>query len=153
MTNRSSGVESTRPIVVQLEQEFAGITTRLRELVASVSPENVLRSAAAIEQIGGGITANLWDDPFEWTLPETLSTPQLILAYIAEVDATRARAFSSIQADSDLLKYVAAPSGESRTLLSMLLEALLKAHRYEERAQLAAKSFSPQGQVGLLSSQ
>ena len=27
--------------------------------------ESVLRSAAAIEQTFGGITANLWDDPFE----------------------------------------------------------------------------------------
>ena len=29
-------------------------------------------SAGTIEQTFGGITANLWDDPFEWTLPETL---------------------------------------------------------------------------------
>lgn len=127
--------------------------TRLRKLVVSAPSESVLRSAAAIEQISGGLTANLWDDPFEWTLPETLSTPELILEYLAEVDSARTRAFSSIQHDSDLLKYVASPSGESRTLLAMLLEALLRAHRYEDRARLAAKSFSPQGQVGLLSSQ
>jgi hypothetical protein len=136
-----------RPIVAHLEQEFAGVTNRLRKQLSSVSPdllyspppvtfgENILRSAAAIEQIFGGLTANLWDDPFEWTLPEALSTPQLVLDYIAEVDSTRSRAFASIQHDSDLLKYVAAPSGEERTLLSLLLEALLSAHRYEDRAQ------------------
>jgi hypothetical protein len=30
--------------------------------------EQVLRSAAIVEQSFGGLTANLWDDPFEWTL-------------------------------------------------------------------------------------
>ena len=36
--------------------------------------EYILRSAAAVEQTFGGITTRLWDDPFEWTLPEALST-------------------------------------------------------------------------------
>ena len=29
----------------------------------------LLRSAGFVEQTCGGITTNLWDDPFEWTLP------------------------------------------------------------------------------------
>ena len=33
---------------------------------------NILRSAGAVEQAFGGITVRLWDDPFEWTLPEEL---------------------------------------------------------------------------------
>jgi hypothetical protein len=41
--------------------------------------ESVLRSAAAVEQTCGGITANLWDDGFEWTLPETLTTQERMI--------------------------------------------------------------------------
>ena len=40
--------------------------------------EFILRSAGAVEQTFGGITTKLWDDPFEWTLPEKLSTVDLI---------------------------------------------------------------------------
>ncbi|HEX8354539.1 MAG TPA: hypothetical protein VF611_16660, partial [Pyrinomonadaceae bacterium] len=51
-----------------------------REPAARVFPvyscgEHLLRSAAAVEQTFGGITVNLWDDPFEWTLPESMPTP------------------------------------------------------------------------------
>ena len=38
--------------------------------------EHIVRSAGAVEQTFDGITANLWDDPFEWTLPENLATPR-----------------------------------------------------------------------------
>lgn len=138
-------MENSRAIVAQLDREFAAVTNGLRALLATIpvqqlyaapvsQGENVLRCAAAIEQLFGGLTANLWDDPFEWTLPETLSTPELIVEYLAEVDATRARAFASIRSDSDLLKLVAAPSGESLTLLAMVLDALLRATRYHDRA-------------------
>src|SRR5215210_5967739 len=53
--------------------------------------EHLLRAAACVEQTFGGITANLWDDPFEWTLPETLTTPERVAVYLAEVEATRRR--------------------------------------------------------------
>ena len=44
--------------------------------------EFILRSAGAVEQTFGGITVKLWDDPFEWTLPEELSTNKKILEYL-----------------------------------------------------------------------
>jgi len=80
--------------------------------IASVG-ECVLRCAAAIEQTFGGITSNLWDDPFEWTLPEYLSTPAKVNHHLAEVEAIRKRAFSSFPNDACLLKRVAVPSGET----------------------------------------
>ncbi|MCV4777710.1 hypothetical protein OFM21_33535, partial [Escherichia coli] len=43
--------------------------------------EYLLRAAAAVEQTAGGITRRLWDDPFEWTLPEKLSTKELVAEY------------------------------------------------------------------------
>src|ERR671920_1503941 len=54
--------------------------------------EHLLRAAAAVEQTFGGITVNLWDDPFEWTLPETLPTPESVIGYLEEAEATRRRA-------------------------------------------------------------
>src|ERR671918_1006500 len=119
----------TRDIVSDLEREFAKLIDSLKELVSSVpqnlfyqSPpavsigENILRSAAVIEQTCGGLTANLWDDPFEWTLPETLSNADRIIEYLSEVDLARQRAFNSILDDSVLTKYISDVSGEPKRL-------------------------------------
>jgi len=99
--------------------------------------ENVLRCAAAIEQTFGGITSNLWDDPFEWTLPEYLSTPAKVIEHLAEVEETRKRAFSSFDGDACLLKHVATPSGETRPLVELLLETLVRAAEYQGLAVAA----------------
>ncbi len=56
--------------------------------------EYILRSAGKVEQSFGGITTRLWDDPFEWTLPEELSTNDKILEYLEEVEATRRNGFA-----------------------------------------------------------
>jgi hypothetical protein len=104
--------------------------------------ESVLRCAAAIEQTFGGITSNLWDDPFEWTLPEYLSTPGKITEHLAEVEATRKRAFSSFTDDACLLKGVAVPSGETRRLIDLLLETLLRAAESQARARFALSTLS-----------
>jgi hypothetical protein len=109
--------------------------------IASVG-ENVLRCAAAIEQTFGGITANLWDDPFEWTLPEYLSTPGKVNEHLADVEATRQRAFSSFSDDACLLKRVAVPSGETRLLIDLLLETLLRAADYQAQALFALNTLS-----------
>src|SRR5262249_54854533 len=101
--------------------------------------ENILRSAAVIEQTCGGLTANLWDDPFEWTLPETLSSPERIIEYLSEVDQARQRAFSAIGDDAALVKYISDPSGEPRLFVSLLLETLVKAADYRARASLGAQ--------------
>jgi hypothetical protein len=97
--------------------------------------EFVLRSAAAVEQTFGGITANLWDDPFEWTLPEVLSTSERIIEYLAEVEQTRKHAFGSFASDADLLKKIATPSGERRLLIDLLLDTMVQAAGYQGRAK------------------
>ena len=138
--------DTERQIVQHLEQEFAELIKSLKDLVRSVPTEllyrhppavsvgeNILRSAAVVEQTCGGLTSNLWDDPFEWTLPETLSNPDRIVEYLSEVDAARQRAFSSIQDDSALSRYISDPSGE-RLLISLLLRTLVKAAEFRGRA-------------------
>ncbi|HYP01075.1 MAG TPA: hypothetical protein VER76_12855 [Pyrinomonadaceae bacterium] len=104
--------------------------------------EHLLRSAASVEQTFGGLTANLWDDPFEWTLPETLSTPALVAGYLAEVEATRRRGLALVKTDDDLLKEIAAPSGEMRALFALLNETLARAAHHQGRAFATFQLFS-----------
>src|SRR5687768_16402524 len=95
--------------------------------------EYVLRSAATVEQTFGGITRRLWDDPFEWTLPEKLSTIELVIEYIAEVDAARLAAFGFLANDDSLLKTLPAPV-EIRPIAQVLSDTLLRAEHYLGRA-------------------
>jgi len=145
-----------RQIVESLDREFARLHWRscavienapddlLYSVTASTGAdqlpsvgENILRSAAAVEQTFGGITSNLWDDPFEWTLPEYLSTSAKVIEHLADVEAVRKRAFSSFPDDECLLKDVAMPSGETRPLVELLLGTLVRAADYQGRAVAA----------------
>jgi hypothetical protein len=103
----------------------------------------VLRSAGVVEQTCGGIASNLWDDPFEWTLPETLSTRSRVVEYLGEVEATRKHAFACFSRDEDLLKKIAMPSGEMRPLISVLLDALVRALGFQGRAMAQRATVSP----------
>lgn len=95
--------------------------------------EYILRSSGKIEQTFGGITTKLWDDPFEWTLPEQLSTNELILEYLEEVERTRKRGFSFFKSDEDLKKTLPAPI-KIVTIFELLLETLTLAENYQGRA-------------------
>lgn len=111
--------------------------------------EYILRSAGAVEQTFGGILTRLWDDPFEWTLPETLSTNDLILRHLAEIEETRRRGFSLFQTDEDLRREIAAPE-KLKSLFEVLLETIARAENYQGRAAavfqlLAAKCNDKQG--------
>lgn len=125
-------------IVQQFDRAFAKLIASLKDLASSVPPELLLRSAAVIEQTCGGLTSNLWDDPFEWTLPETLSSPERIIEYLSEVDLARQRAFNSIRDDGALTKYISTPGGE-QPLVNLLLETLVKAGDYRGRAVASVK--------------
>lgn len=104
--------------------------------------EHLLRSAGAVEQTFGGIATNLWDDPFEWTLPESLRTPESVTEYLDEVEATRQRGFALFGSDDDLRKKIAAPSGEMRVLCSLLVETLDRAAHQQGRAFAVFRLFS-----------
>jgi len=104
--------------------------TRLpvRSLLNTIQSANAFSDRLrSFEQTFGGITANLWDDPFEWTLPEHLSSPAKVQEHLLEVEALRQRAFSSFDDDQCLLKHIAMPSGNTQTLIALLLETLLRA--------------------------
>ncbi|HSE31288.1 MAG TPA: hypothetical protein VLA93_06895 [Pyrinomonadaceae bacterium] len=144
----SSGT-SPRDLIERLEQECIGLLSRLKGLVETVPVqllyetafdlptsvgENIVRSAATLEQAFGGLTTNLWDDPHEWTLPETLSSTERITEYLGEVDDARTRAFASLVDDSALEKYIAMPSGEQASIQALLVNALKTAKNFEQRA-------------------
>ena len=146
-----------RNLIENLEQECVSLLSRLKELVARLpvqslydTPprsmsvgESVVRSAATLEQAFGGLTTNLWDDPHEWTLPETLSTSALIVRYLGEVDQARTRAFASLVDDSALEKYIAMPSGEQSSIQALLFNALAAAQDFERRAADSYKMLFP----------
>jgi hypothetical protein len=146
---------SNRIIVELLDQQFDRLIEGLRALTVSTPSnllyeqhaapsigENILRSAGAIEQTFGGITANLWDDPFEWTLPETLSTSARVVEYLAEVNSLKNRAFVSFTDDGMLLKLISIPSGKPCSLLELLLTTMLRASDYRGGAAATLKLLS-----------
>ncbi len=166
--NRNAQAPGNRQIIESLEREFARLHANSIAAIGNLSAgllyaqppaavaglppsnsnsipsvgEGILRSTAVVERTFGGLTANLWDDPFEWTLPEYLSTGPSIKAHLAEVEATRQRAFASLVDDDCLLKNVALPSGESQPLIGLLLETLVKAVEYQSQALTTLKIFS-----------
>jgi len=136
-------------LIADLDRQFSRLHQESRELIRAISPgllyyrpsnglnsppaqscgEQVLRSAAVVEQTFGGLTTNLWDDPFEWTLPETLSTPEKVSDYLREVEATRKRGFELFQSDDDLAREIMAPAGATQ-LQPLLLDTLVRARHY-----------------------
>lgn len=109
--------------------------------------EYILRSGGAVEQTFGGITARLWDDPFEWTLPETLSTGALILDYLTEVEATRARGFALFNTDDDLRRELPAPE-KLTTIFALLIETIARAEHLQGRAFAVFQTLSSEKQRG-----
>jgi hypothetical protein len=103
--------------------------------------EYILRSAGAVEQTFGGITTRLWDDPFEWTLPEALSTTDLVLKYLEEVEETRLRGFRLFASDEDLKKEIPAPE-KLKPIFQILLETLARAENFQGRAFAVFQTFS-----------
>lgn len=104
--------------------------------------EHLLRGAATVEQTFGGITVNLWDDPFEWTLPETLPTAALILEYLSEVEATRRRAFALLRSDEDLRREIILPSGEPQNIAALFFDTLARANYHQGGAAATLRLFS-----------
>ncbi len=103
--------------------------------------EYILRSAGKVEQTFGGITTRLWDDPFEWTLPEELSTVNLVLEYLAEVEETRHRGLSLMTTDEDLQCEMPAPE-KLKTIFEILLDTIARAEHFQGRAFATFQMFS-----------
>lgn len=141
------------PMLSSLDKQFVAIDARSRELLALLTPETlflrprelsnsmapfscgefILRSAAMVEKTFGGITTRLWDDPFEWTLPEKLGDHAAILEYLDEVENTRKKGFAFIGSDDDLTKQMPAPVTLT-PIIDTLLDTLARAQHFQGRA-------------------
>jgi len=141
------------PILLSFDRQFALIDGRSRDLLAKLGDdrlfekpgdrstaftpfscgEYILRSAAMVEKTFGGITTRLWDDPFEWTLPEKLSDKKAVLQYLDEVEQTRVKGFSFFTSDADLTRQMPAPE-KLRTIHDILLDAVVTASHFQGRA-------------------
>src|SRR5256885_1010261 len=126
-------------ILSAIDRQFSLIDSRSRELLSILNDdqlfskarvladslamfscgEYILRSAAMVEKTFGGITTRLWDDPFEWTLPEKLSTRSAVFQYLDEVEKTRVNGFSFFASDTDLTRKMPAPE-KLRTIHDIL---------------------------------
>lgn len=95
-----------------------------------------MRSAGKVEQTFGGITSRLWDDPFEWTLPEEMSSSEKILEYFDEVKKTRILGFRFLVSDDDLTRELPSPE-KMRTIFEILLETIIEAEKYEVSSRLS----------------
>lgn len=142
-----------KSLIFAFDQRFFAIDARSRDLLARLPDhllykrphetrsemvpfscgEYILRSAAMVERTFGGITTRLWDDPFEWTLPEKLVNKDLIVAYLDEVEATRVKGFAFFTSDNDLKKEIPAPES-LRPLADILLETIDLASHFQGRA-------------------
>ena len=127
--------ERSRSLIIRVSD--GDLFRKPRELHQSMGMfsvgEYILRSAAAVEQTFGGITTRLWDDPFEWTLPEKLSTTELVLGYLEEVERTRSAGFAFFTADDDLTKQLPAPE-IIRSIHDLLLETIARGEHFQGRA-------------------
>jgi hypothetical protein len=150
-----------KKFIETLDAQFLKLHRRAADLVVLVPPEKlywqprerdalfpvnscgeyILRSAAAVEQTFGGITTRLWDDPFEWTLPEALATNELILNYLDEVEETRLKGFTFFNSDDDLRRELPAPE-RLKTIFQILLETIARAEHFQGRAFAVFRTFS-----------
>jgi len=151
------------PILSSFDRQFSLLDGRSRQLLAKIEDdrlferpgdvastlvplscgEYILRSAAMVEKTFGGITTRLWDDPFEWTLPEKLSTTAAVLAYLDEVEETRQKGFSFFTSDADLTRKMPAPE-KLRTVHDILLDAIVTASHFQGRAFAIFQTISDQ---------
>ena len=141
------------PILSSFDRQFSLIDRRSRELLLKIDGgrlfdrpsdgndklipfscgEYILRSAATVEKTFGGITTRLWDDPFEWTLPEKLSNKPAIIQYLDEVEETRRKGFEYFTSDADLTRQMPAPE-KLRTLHDILIDTVVMASHFQGRA-------------------
>jgi hypothetical protein len=138
-----------RTLIDSLDSRFGDIDRRQRLLLSEVTQDQlfwspvsmndsmivlsvgggVLRSAAMVEQAFLGITRRLWDDPFEWTLPEKLSTTSAITEYLDEVATTRSQGLKFLKSDTDLAQQLPAPE-KLKPILEVLVDAIGRSENY-----------------------
>jgi hypothetical protein len=102
----------------------------------------LIRSAAEVEKTFGGITTRLWDDPFEWTLPEELSDKAAVKNYLEEVRSTRTNGLRCIKSDNELAQEIPAPE-KLLSLSEILTETVTLSTFHMDRASAISNGTKP----------
>jgi hypothetical protein len=110
------------------------LTSDLKSLWPVSIGLHLIRSAAVVEQMINGITVRLWDDPFEWTLPERLPGVAYLIEYFHEVEAARIKGFEFLKDDLDLERSIPAPI-DLKTLDQVFAETQRSSTNYLSRAR------------------
>lgn len=139
-------------MIKTLEDQFTELFLKSKKLVETVEDgklykrlleqvpltsvgENVIRSSNVVEQFAGGITRRLWDDPWEWSLPESLSQKTRLLEYLETVEKERKKAFEFLKTDDEISRELPAPE-EFKTIGEVIFSTLRRAEHYLARAEL-----------------
>lgn len=88
--------------------------------------EGLVRGCGVLEQVMSGIMTRMWDDPFEWTLPEELNDKEKVSEYVKEVRLLVDKGFGFFTSDLELGKVIPSPSG-AIALGQLLVDALATA--------------------------
>jgi hypothetical protein len=157
----------TRILIDALDREFSFLHEKALHFLQVIPPdllyskqsesrewsepgESLLRGAAIVEQTCGGLLSNLWDDPFEWTLAETLNSVVRISEYLEEVESIRVKTFARFESDNELMKDIAVPSGELLPIVSVLIDTLVRAAEQQGRVAVAVKMLSGASAAGVI---
>jgi len=150
-----------RTLIESLDAHFADIDSRQRTLLKKTPPDKlfwtpistadtmitlsvggaVLRSGAKVEQAFLGLTRRLWDDPFEWTLPEKLSSKEAIIRYLDEVAGTRKTGLAFLISDADLTRLLPAPE-ELKPIFQVLVGSIGNAENFLGRGEAVFRLIS-----------
>jgi hypothetical protein len=138
------------PLLESLRRQFEIAVDELYRLVYDAAPGSLfrrpaeqsvspgfclIRSAAAIERACGGLSTRLWDDPFEWTLPEQFLREGALEIYLSDVRRAVETTFAMMPTDNALARVLPAPR-ELRTVFDVLLDALIESAQWRGRAAL-----------------
>lgn len=123
----------------EFDDRFKALHERWRALIEragwpSEASPFLIRSAAKVEQTFGGINSKLWDDPFEWTLPEALGSEEKAFEYLGEVETARREGIARIRSDSELDREIWSPTGVI-SLSNLLARTLLESEALTEKAE------------------
>lgn len=126
---------------------YSGLNDSDRTLAPKTIGTYLIRSAAVVEQMINGITVRLWDDPFEWTLPERLPTVDDLVAYFDEVETARIRGFLFLRTDAELRRSIPAPI-ELNTLEQILTGTLTASKTFLSEAMSTLSDGTPPSRHG-----
>ncbi len=114
-------MEAMKVLVTEIKREFEELLNRIEEASDKLVEtelsnaeilflrEKLVRAATPVEQCFSGLTSRLWDDPFEWTLPEYISSGDRFDEYLREVRKATEKGFRVILTDEELTKSLPAP--------------------------------------------